>query len=129
MRSGIAYIDKLANFNIGVKYLLVSVDCLSNNLRVEPLKTKYVTETAQVFKKIIKHKQPEKICVDDGTEFLGALKTLCTERGIQSYSTFSEKKSVFGERIKRSLKNTIYIYLEEKWNYYYLEKLDAFDDR
>ena len=104
----------------------MAVDCLSRYLRVEPLKTKYATETAQVFKKMIKHKQPEKVWVDDGTEFLGAFKALCTERGIHLYSTFSEKKSAFAERNIRSLKNIIYRYLEEKWTYSYLDKFDAF---
>ena len=76
----LAYLEKLAKSNRGVKYLLAAVDFFSRYLRVEPLKTIYATETAQVFKKMIKHKQPEKVWVDDGTEFLGALKTLCTER-------------------------------------------------
>ena len=122
----LAYVDKLAKYNGGVKYLLVAVDCLSRYLRVEPLKTKYATETAQVFKKMMKHKQPEKVWVDDGTEFLGAFKALCTERRIHLYSTFSEKKSAFAERNIRSLKNIIYRYLEEKWTFSYLDKLDAF---
>ena len=50
------------------------------------------------------HKQPEKVWVDDGTEFLGALKRLFNSRAIHLYSTFSEKKSVFAERNIRSLK-------------------------
>ena len=109
------------------KYLLVAVDCLSRYLRVEPLKTKYNTETAQVFKKMIKHKQPEKFLVDDGTDFLGDLRALWTERGICLYSTFSEKKSAFAERdISSIMKNIIYRYLEEKWTYLYLDKLGAF---
>ena len=103
----LAYVDKLAKYNDGVKYLLVAVDCLSRYLRVEPLKTKYATETAQVFKKMIKHRQPEKVWVDDSTEYLGAFKALWTERGIHLYSTFSEKKSAFAERNIRSLKNII----------------------
>ena len=122
----LAYVDKLAKYNGGVNNLLVAVDCLSRYLRVEPLKTKYATETAQFFKKIIKHKQPEKVWVDNGIEFLGAFKALCTERGIHLYSTFSEKMSAFAERNIRSLKNIIYRYLEEKWTYSYLDKLDAF---
>ena len=56
----LAFVDKLAKYNSGVKYLLVAVDCLSRYLRVEPLKTKYATETAEAFKKMIKHKQPKK---------------------------------------------------------------------
>ena len=71
-------------------------------LRVEPLKTTYVTETAEAFKMIIKHKEPEIVWVDDGTEFLGAFKTVCTEKGIHFFSKFSAKKSAFAERNNRS---------------------------
>ena len=49
----LAFVDKLAKYNKGVKYLLFAVDCLSRYLRVEPLKTKYATETAEAFKKMI----------------------------------------------------------------------------
>ena len=55
------------------------------------MKTKYATETAQAFNKMIKRKKREKIWVDGGTEFLGALKTLCTEREKHLYRTISEK--------------------------------------
>ena len=122
----LAFVDKLAKYNSGLKYLLVAVDCLSRYLRVEPLKTKYATETAEAFKKTIKLKQPKKVWVDDGTEFLGAFKALCNKRGIHLYSTFSEKKSAFAERNIRFLKNILYRYLEEKWTYSYLDKLDTF---
>ena len=56
----LAFDDKIAKNNRGVKYLLVAVDFLSRYLRVEPLKTKYGTETADAFKKMIKHTQPKK---------------------------------------------------------------------
>ena len=56
----LAFADKLAKYNNGVKYLLVAVDCLSRYLRVEPLKTKYATETAEAFKKMIKQKNLKK---------------------------------------------------------------------
>ena len=39
-----AHVDKFAKYNRDVKYLLVAVDCLSQYLRVEPMKTKYATE-------------------------------------------------------------------------------------
>ena len=121
----LAHVDKLAKYNRNVKYLLVAVDCLSRYLRVESLKTKNATETAKAFRNMIKHKQPQKVWLDDGTEFLGAFKTLCNKR-IHLYSTFSEKKSAFKERNIRSLKNIIYRYLEEKWTYSYINNLDQF---
>ena len=122
----LAHVDKLAKFNRNIKYLLVAVVCLSRYLRVEPLKTKYATEAAEAFKKMIKNKQPAKTWVDDGAEFLGAFKQLCTKRGIHLYSTYSEKKSAFAERNITSLKTIIHRYLEEKWTYSYIDQLDQF---
>ena len=88
----LAYVDKLAKYNRGVRYLLVAVDCLSRYLRVEPLKTKYAKETTEAFKKMIKTKQPKKVWVDKGTEFKGEFEKLCTKREIIKYNTHSEKK-------------------------------------
>ena len=67
---GLEYVDNLAKYNRDGKYLLVAVDCLSRYLRVEPMKTKYATEAADEFKKMMKHKQPQKVWFDDEREFL-----------------------------------------------------------
>ena len=56
----LAYVDKLANENKDVKYLLVAIDCLSRYLRVKSLKSKYATTTTGAFKKKIKSKRPKK---------------------------------------------------------------------
>ena len=122
----LAHVDKLSKQNAGIKYLLTAVDCLSRYLRVEPLKSKYATTTAEAFKRMIKHKQPKNVWVDAGTEFKGNFKTLCQRRNIKIYQTFSEKKSAFAERNIRSLKNIIYKYLEEKWTYSYISQLKIF---
>ena len=47
----LAHKDKLAKENKDVKYLFDAVDCLSSYLRVELLKSKYATKTADAFKK------------------------------------------------------------------------------
>ena len=122
----LAHVDKLSKQNACIKYLLIAVDCLSRFLRVEPLKSKYATTTAEAFKQMIKQKQPKKIWVDAGTEFMGNFKTACQRRNIEIYQTFSEKKSAFAERNIRSLKNIIYKYLEEKWTYSYISQLKNF---
>ena len=88
----LAYVDKLAKYNRGVRYLLVAVDCLFRYLRVEPLKTKYAKETTEAFKKMIKTKQPKRVWVEKGTEFKGEFEKLCTKRKIIKYNTHSEKK-------------------------------------
>ena len=85
----LAYVDKLAKENKDVKYLLVTVDCLSRYLRVEPFKSKHATTTADAFKKMIKSKRPKKVWVDAGTEFKGSFSTLCQKNEIEVYKTFS----------------------------------------
>ena len=57
----LAFVDKLAQYNHDVKYLLVAVDCMSRYLRVQPLKPKYATTTAEAFKLMITTKQPKKV--------------------------------------------------------------------
>ena len=99
---------------------------MSRYFRVQPLKSKYATTTAEAFKLMITTKQPEKVWVDKGTEFKRSFKALCKKKGINTYSTESEKKSAFAERSIRSLKNLIYKYLEEKWTYSYIDKLQDF---
>ena len=122
----LAHVDQLADYNRNVKYLLVAIDCLTRYFRVKPMKTKYATEAAEAFKKMIKYEQPRKVWVDDGTEFFAAFKNLCEKRGIHLYSNFSEKKFAFAERNIRSLKIIIDKQLEEKWTYSYIDKLDEF---
>ena len=56
----LACVDKLAQYNHDVKYLLVAVDCMYRYLRVQPLKSKYATTTAEAFKLMITIKQQKK---------------------------------------------------------------------
>ena len=49
--------DKLAKYNKNANFLLFAVNCLSRYLCVEPFITKFATEAALAFKKMIKHKQ------------------------------------------------------------------------
>ena len=76
---------------------------------------------------MIKNDRPQKVCVGDGTEFLGALKPYPTKEDF-IYSAFSTAHlySTFAKRNIRSLKNNIHKYLEEKWTYPYIDKLDQF---
>ena len=68
----LAYVDKLGDYNKNIKYLMVAVGCMSRFLRVQPLKSKYATSTAEALKQMIKTKQPKKVWVDKDTEFKGS---------------------------------------------------------
>ena len=122
----VAYVDKLAKYNHGVKYLLVAVDVLSRKLRVQPMRSKSASETVKSFSRMIIDKKPKKIWSDKGTEFKGAFKEFCEANGIETYTTHSEAKSAFAERNIRSLKNIIYKHLENKWSYHYINELQSF---
>ena len=56
----VAYVDKLAKYNHGVKYLLVAVDVLLRKLRVQPMRSKSASETVKSFLRMIIDKKPKK---------------------------------------------------------------------
>ena len=124
----VAYMDKLAKYNNGVKYLLVAVDVLLRFLRVEPMKTKRAADSTRAFKRMITKSIPEKIWSDKGSEFEGEFKQFCDSINIDIYSTHSETKSAFAERTIHSLKIIIQKQLEKRWSYQYIKKLHDFVD-
>ena len=52
----LAFVDKLASQNNGVKNLLVAVEIFSRFVRVQTMKTKYAKFTLQAFRKNISRK-------------------------------------------------------------------------
>ena len=119
----LAYVDKLAKENNGVKYLLVRQDLFDRTVNAKGMKTKDSQETVKTFLCLItKRNRPKKIWVDKGTEFAGAFEKFCTAEGIPVYSTMSETKAAFAERTIRSLKNILYRYMED-FGYKYIHKL------
>ena len=122
----LAYVDKLAKENNGLKYLLVRQDLFDRTVNAKGMKTKDSQETVKVFSSMItKKNRPKKIRVDKGTEFAGASKEICAAEGIQVYSTMRETKAAFAERTIRSSKNILYRYMED-CGYKYIHKLPQF---
>ena len=122
----LAYVDKLAKENNGVKYLLVRQDLFDRTVNAKGMKTKDSQETVKAFSSVItKKNRPKKIWLDKGTELAGAFKKFCAAEGIQVYSTMSETKAAFAERTIRSLKNILYRYMED-FGYKYIHKLPQF---
>ena len=122
----LAYVDKLAKENNGVKYLLVRQDLFDRTVNAQGMKTKGSRETVKAFPSMItKKSRPKTIWVDKGTEFAGAFKKFCAAEGIQVYSTMSETKAAFTERTIRLLRNILYRYMEDS-GYKYIHKLPQF---
>ena len=122
----LAYVDKLAKDNNGVKYLLVRPDLFDRTVDGKRMKSKDSKETVRALLSMFTKKtRPKKVWVDKGTEFAGEFKNLCRAEWIQIYSTMSETKAAFSERTIQSSKNTLYRYMEDN-GYKYIHKLTQF---
>ena len=116
----------MAKENTCVKYLLDRQDLFDRTVIANGMKTNDSQETVKAFSsKITKRNRPKRIWVDKGTEFAGAFIKFCAAEGIQVYSTKSDTKAVFAERIIRSLKNFPYRYTED-FGYKYIHKPPQF---
>ena len=119
----LAYVDKLAKDNNGVKYLLVRQDLFDRIVDAKGMKTKDSKETVRTFLTMItKKNRPKKNWADKGTLFAGEFERLCKAEGTQIYPTMSETKAAFAERTIRSLKNILYRYMEDN-EFSYIHKL------
>ena len=100
----------LSKYNKGIKYLLCAIDLFSKYAWVIPLKDKKGTSIVNAFQKIIsKERKPNKIWVDQGSEFYNqSFKDFLKINNIEMYSTYNEGKSVVAERFIRNLKNKIF---------------------
>ena len=104
----LAYVDKLAKDNNGVKLLLVRQDLFDRTVVAKGMKTKDSEKTACVFLPMnTKMNRPTKFRVDKGIRFTGEFKRLCKAVGVQVYSTSSESKAAFAELTIRSLKKIL----------------------
>ena len=61
--------QSLSKYNKGNKYLLCAIDLFSKYAWVVPIKDKKGTSIVNAFKKIISNRKPNKIWVDQGSEF------------------------------------------------------------
>ena len=102
--------QSLSKYNKGIKYLLCAIDLSSKYVWVVPLKDKRGISIVNAFQKIIsKGRKPNKIWVDQGSEFYNqSFKDFLKINNIEMYSTYNEGKSVVAERFIRTLKNKIF---------------------
>ena len=101
--------QSLSRYNKGFKYLLCAIDLFSNYAWVIPIKDKKGTSIVNACKKIISKRKPNKIWVDQGSEFCNnTFKNYLKINNIEMHSTFNEGKYVVAERFIRTLKNKIY---------------------
>ena len=95
----------MSRYNKGFKYLLCAIDLFSKYAWVIPIRDKKGTSIVNAFTKIIsKGRKPNKIWVDQGSEFYNqSFKDFLKINNIEMYSTYNEEKSVVAERFIRTL--------------------------
>ena len=116
----------MSKYNKGIKYLLCAVDLFSKYAWVIPLKDKKGISIVNAFKKIIsKERKPNKIWVDQGSEFYNqSFKDFLKINNIEMYSTYNEGKSVVAERFIKTLKNKIFKHMTAFSKHVYFDVLD-----
>ena len=91
----LADMQSLRKYNKEIKYLLCAIDLFSKYAWVVPLKNKQSSTVINAFQKIISKRNPNKIWVDQGSEFCNnAFKKFLKENNVEMYSTFNEGKSI-----------------------------------
>ena len=123
----ITYVTHLENWNNGIKYLLIVMECFSRKIFVTPLKTKSTTEVVSSFDDIHTHigATPNNIYMDKGLEFNSELfKEYCREHGIKPLFANSSTKAALVERSQRTLQGIMYRYMDHYNTKMYIDKLD-----
>ena len=122
----LANMQSLSKYIKGMKYLLCAVDLFEKYACVVPLKDKKGVGIVNAFQKIISEgKKPNKIWVDQGSEFYNNhFKKFLKINNIEMYSTYNEGKSVVAERFIRTLKNKIFKHMTAISKNVYFDVLD-----
>ena len=123
----LADMQSLSRKNKGIKYLLCTIDLYSKYAFVVPLKDKKGISIVNAFDKIIKQsnsRKPNKIWVDQGSEFYNVFKKWLSDNDIILYSMYNEGKSVVAERFIRTLKNKLYKHMTAIGKNVYYDVLD-----
>ena len=122
----LADMQSLSIFNKGIKYLLCAIDFFNKYAWVIPLKDKKGTSIVNAFQKTIsKERKPNKIWVDQGSEFYNqSFKDFLKINNIEIYSTFNDGKSVVPERFIRTLKNKNFKHMTAISKNVYFDVLD-----
>ena len=109
---------------------MCAIDSFSKYAWVVPTKDKKGTSVANKFKKIISKCKPNKIWVDQGSEFYNkSFKDFLKINNIEMYSTYNEGKSVVAERFIRTLKNKIFKHMTAISKNVYFDVLDDIVDK
>ena len=124
-------VGNIAEHNLGYKYILVVIDCLSRYLYTEKLKNKSAITVTAAFENIFNRAEelPYVINSDKGTEFINKLiQALFKKHSIHYFTSYGEHKASQAERVIKTLKDLFYRYFDHTLQRKWYDKLEAFTD-
>ena len=122
--------QSLSRYNKGIKYLLCAIDLFSKYAWVVPIKDKKGISIVNAFKKISKGRKPNKILVDQSSDFFNnSFKGFLKMNNIEMYSAYNEGKSVVAERFTRTLKNKFFKHMTAISKNIYFDTLEDIVDK
>jgi transposase InsO family protein len=122
----LADMQKMAEKNDGVRFLLVVIDVFNRELWVSPLVSKREDTVIAGFKEIFrKTKPPRRLCTDRGKEFTGRkVQNFFKESNIEHWTAHNDEvKANYAERVIRTLKTSLYGYMRRNSTRRYIDIL------
>ena len=106
----LADMQLISKHNKGIRFLLCVVDLFSKYAWVVPLKFKKDITIINAFQSILDNskRKPNKVWVDQGSEFYNKSYKMIRRQWHKMYSTYKKGKFLVAQRFIRSLKNEIY---------------------
>jgi hypothetical protein len=117
---------KFARENKGFNYILTGIDVFSKFAFAVPVKNKTGKDVSAAFEKVLLDikRTPKNVHSDLGKEFYNStFQELMKQYSINHYSTYSNQKSFFCERLNRSLKEIMYKEFTVQGKYKWLDLL------
>jgi hypothetical protein len=112
--------------NRGFRFILIIICSFSKTLFTVPIKTKSGPDITRAFKKVLKSskRKPIYLWTDQGLEYRNSVfKDLLKREKITLFHTFSKLKSVFAERVIRTLRTRLERLFTHRGNFKYIDAL------
>ncbi|XP_034234737.1 uncharacterized protein LOC117641481 isoform X1 [Thrips palmi] len=118
---------RVANFNDGVRYLLLAIECTSRKLYVKPLKNKEGKTCAEAFRELLENefpKYPDIVRSDRGSEYKDkGFQKMLKDRGIRHLFASNTEKAAICERAGQTLQRRLHRYMTHNNTYSFLPVL------
>ena len=127
IQADLFYVDRLAEYNKGVKYILSCICVHSKFAYLETMITKSAQETKEKLSLIIERmpKKPNAFAFDLGKEFKNEIvENFLKNLSIKTFFTLAENKCAVVEKFQRTFQKSLYTYLVEKETFIYIDVLE-----